>query len=265
MIRLLTLSGLAIALLILSACSVIASVAKEGALSVTGRSGWETFNLTGELPPEFGVDVTVWYAPIKINASCETDDFYSTDKRRRTHAKSFEQDFSTQAQTFNFKVPLKYSVGLCAMQIARVDMEINGRYGNKDWQRTYDDGGLRFVTALPEGSPVFNDKGILEIVGKCEWTFRDMPARGELVKILNCKGAGAYLQPDQLADKTVKFKIEVNPQERPYYDRTWIKFPEGWKPCLPKQGWLGCQEPPLFKTFKMNGQTCTVYPDCKEQ
>jgi hypothetical protein len=92
-----------------------------------------------------------------------------------------------------------------------------------------------------------------------------MPARGELVKILNCKGAGAYLQPDQLADKTVKFKIEVNPEERPYYDGAWIKFPEGWKPCAEEtKGWIWCKSPPTFKKFQMNGQTCTVYPNCTE-
>lgn len=263
--KLLPYSAVAIALLSISACSLIASAAKEGALSATGSSGWDTFNLTGELPPEFGIDATVWYAPITPSPSCETDSFYSTQKQRRTHAESFKQDFSPHAQTFHFKVPLKYSVGLCAMRIAKVDLEINGRYGDQEWQQSYDDGGLRFVTTLPKNSPDFDEKGLMEIVGKCEWWFQDMRARGQLSKLLNCKGAGAYLQPNQLAGKTVKFKIEVDPEETPYRDDTWIKFSNGWKPCAEdNEGWAWCQTPPTFKTFKMNGQTCTIYPGCTE-
>ncbi|MFL1553652.1 hypothetical protein ACI77I_32110, partial [Pseudomonas sp. D47] len=81
---------------------------------------------------------------------------------------------------------------------------------------------------------------------------------------LICKGAGAYVQRDQLPGKTINLDIGVNPEERPYYRDTWIKFPEGWKPCIPKEGWISCQTPPTFKTFQMNDQTCTVYPNCKE-
>jgi len=266
MSRLLPCSFIALALSSISACSFVASAAKEGALSVTGRSGSETFNLTGELPPEFGVKAVIWYRPIKPSSSCETDDFYSTEKRTRYYAKAYEQDFEGQAHTFSFKVPLSYSVGLCDMGISRVDMRIRGRYGDRDWQRTYDDAGLRFVSTLPAGSPDFDAKGLLEIIGKCEWLFRDMPARNELAKILNCKGAGAYLQADKLAGRSVKFKINVSPNERPYYDETWIKFTEGWKPCAEEtKGWIWCKTPPTFKTFKMNGKTCTVYPNCTEQ
>jgi hypothetical protein len=262
--RVLPLAALASALLVIGGCSLIVSAAKESALSVTGREGWDSFNLTGELPAEFGVEATVWYGPITPGASCETDNIYTAKKMPRSHAKSFEQDFHPQAQTFNFKAPLKYSIGLCAMKIGRVDMKIRGRFGHKDWQQAYDDAGLRFVKTLPKGSPGFNTKGILEVTGKCEWWFQDSKLVLELDKSLNCKGAGAYLQTDQLAGKTVKFKIEVNPEETPYRDDTWIKFPNGWKPCLPKEGWQRCQTPPQFKTFKMNGKTCTIYPGCTE-
>jgi hypothetical protein len=69
---------------------------------------------------------------------------------------------------------------------------------------------------------------------------------------------------DELPGKTVRLDIQTNPKERPYRDDTWLKLPEGWKPCLPKEGWQRCQTPPVFKTFQMNGQECTVYPNCKE-
>jgi hypothetical protein len=265
--RPLYLAAASIALLSLSACSVIASAAKEGALSVTGRSGWKTFNLTGELPPEFGIKAVVWYAPIAPSASCEKNDIYSDKKRTRTHAQVFEKDYNPQAHTFNFKVPLTYSIGLCAMEIARVDMRIRGRFGNKDWQTSYDDGGLRFVESHPIDSPHINENEnkSLVITGKCEWWFQDMRARGQLSKLLNCKGVGAYLNTNRLSNKTVELQIQVSPDETPYRDDTWIKFPNGWKPCeLDKDGWNWCQIPPIFKTFKMNDQTCTIYPGCTE-
>jgi hypothetical protein len=81
---------------------------------------------------------------------------------------------------------------------------------------------------------------------------------------LSCKGAGAYVQRDQLSGKTINLAVSLNPEEEPSHDETWIKFPEGWKPCAPKPGWRTCQTPPTFKTFQMNGQTCTVYPNCTE-
>jgi len=252
-------------LLSLSACSLIASAAKEGALSMTARSGSETFNLTGELPPDFGVEATIWYTPIKPSSSCETDNIYSSEKRTRFHAKAYEQDFEGQAHAFSFNVPLTYSVGFCNMEISKVDLKIRGRFGDQEWQNAYDDGGLRFVKTLPGYSPEFDEKGLLEIIGKCEWLFQDSRLSLQLDKSLKCKGAGAYLQTEKLANKTVKFKIEVNPEERPYYDETWIKFPRGWKPCAEEtKGWIWCKSPPTFKTFKMNGKTCTVYPNCTE-
>jgi hypothetical protein len=263
--RLLPLATLTTVLMGIGGCNFIIPVAKESALSVTGRAGWDSFNLTGELPAEFGVEATVWYGPISPSASCETDNFYTGKKMPRSYVKSFEQDFHPQAQTFKFKVPLKYSVGLCAMEIGRVDMKIRGRYGVKDWQKSYDDAGLRFVKALPEGSPDFDASGRLEIIGKCEWLFQDSKLVMGLSKLLNCKGAGAYLQVERLSEKTVNFNILVNPEERPYYDETWVKFPDGWKPCAEvRKNWIWCEIPPTFKTFRMNHKICTIYPGCME-
>src|SRR5690606_9565044 len=89
--------------------------------------------------------------------------------------------------------------------------------------------------------------------------------KGEIEKLLRCKGAGAYLLSQQLPGKTVRLDFSINPNEKPSYRNSWIKFPEGWKPCLPKPGgWVSCPTPPVFQTFKMNGQECTVYPNCTE-
>lgn len=37
-----------------------------------------------------------------------------------------------------------------------------------------------------------------------------------------------------------------------------------WKDCLGTEKSDRCQQPSLFKTFQMNGKTCTVYPGCTE-
>jgi hypothetical protein len=88
---------------------------------------------------------------------------------------------------------------------------------------------------------------------------------GEIEKRLICQSAGTSIKENNLPDKKIHLSLEVMPEEEPSRRNTWIKFPNGWKPCLPKKGWQSCQTPPVFQTFKMNGKTCSVYPNCKER
>lgn len=214
-----------------------------------------SFTLKGELPANFSLKAQAHYDVVN---SCVNG---------RSKAKSFTTEFQSTPQQYNFDIPVSYRDGLCEMQLARVGLFINGRYGEKDWQQTYDNGELRLVDALPEGAPDFQADGNLIKQSECTWWFQLSKARAhrdEISKLLNCKGAGAYLVGDTLLGKTVQLDFRVNPEEEPSHDDTWLKFPEGWKPCLPKPGWPNCQKPPVFKTFKMNGRECTVYPNCTE-
>ena len=223
----------------LSACASLASLTAD------------SFTFEGQLPTNFSMRAQAHYG---VANGC----------KGRSQARSFESGFQDAPQQYRFNIPVSYRDGLCEMQLARVGLYIHGRYGEKDWQRTYDNGGLVLVDALPQGAPAFDSDGYLSKTTECTWLFQISKLYLELSKLLSCNGAGAHLLRSELAGKTVRLDIRTNPEERPYRDDTWLRFPEGWKPCLPKEGWQRCQTPPLFQTFKMNGQECTVYPNCKE-
>jgi len=224
------------------------------ACSSLGAMGGESFTLEGELPANFSLKAQAHYG---VANGCDG----------RSQAKSFESGFQKDTQQYSFDIPVSYRAGLCEMRLARIGLFIHGRHGDKAWQQTYDNGSLVLVDQLPDGAPGFQADGTLTKQAECTWWFQVSHAIsrvGEIEKLLNCKGAGAHLVRDELPRKIVRLDFQVNPEEEPSHDDTWIKFPEGWKPCLPKEGWQSCQKPPVFKTFKMNGRECTVYPNCTE-
>ncbi|MDH1624049.1 hypothetical protein N5F07_23115 [Pseudomonas chengduensis] len=238
----LPLLGLPLLGLSLSACSSLAPL--------TG----ERFTLEGELPADFALKAQAHY---DVANNCNG----------RSQARSFESDFQSTPQQYRFNIPVSYRDGLCEMRLGRVGLFIHGRYGDKDWQRTYDNGGLTLVETLPLGAPSFEADGTLTKQAECTWLFQLSKAhsrQGQISKLLSCKGAGAYLVADELPGKTVRLNFRENPEEEPSYDRRWIKTDAGWRPCQGTESSDRCQNPPAFKTFQMNGQECTVYPNCTE-
>ncbi|WP_313281988.1 hypothetical protein [Stutzerimonas balearica] len=222
-----------------------------GCASLTGNR----FTLEGQLPANFAIRAQAHYG---VANSCDG----------RSQTRSFERDFEDTPHAYRFRIPVSYRDGLCEMQLARVGLFIHGRYGDKDWQRTYDNGGLLLVDTLPEGAPGFDASGTLSKTAECTWLFqlsRAQSRQGEISKLLICENAGAYLPRLELPAKHVQLSFKVNSAERPSRKNTWINTPTGWKPCLPKPGWQQCQDPPSFSMFKINEKKCTVYPDCTEQ
>ena len=226
----------------LSACNSIAAL--------TGDS----FTPEGQLPADFSIKAQAHYG---VANGCDG----------RSQAKSFESGFQDDPQHYSFTIPVSYRDGLCEMRLARVGLYIHGRYGDKDWQRTYDNGGLVLVDRLPEGAPNFEADGSLTNQAECTWLFQISKLRLELSKLLTCKGAGTYLVASELSGKTVRFNFNTNPQERPYMNGYWLQTPSGWKPCTGRWGTQFeelCTSPPQFRSFQMSGKQCTVYPNCTE-
>jgi hypothetical protein len=228
------------------------------ACSSLGNLGGESFTLAGELPANFFIKGQAYY-------------YVANDCDGRADVKTFKNSYQGQAQQYNFTIPVNYRDGLCEMALSKVDLFINGRYGDKDWQQTYADGGLLIVDKLPEGAPGFQADGSLTKQAECTWWFQLSKAKsrkGEISKLLNCKGAGAYLLRDELPGKTVKLEFRMNPEEEPSHDDTWVQFPGGWKPCLGKgidDSYGFCRgNTKDFRTFKMDDRVCTVYPNCTE-
>ncbi|MCU1718974.1 hypothetical protein [Pseudomonas sp. 5P_3.1_Bac2] len=223
----------------LSACSALSSLAGD------------SFTLEGELPSDFSLRAQAHY---NVANNCDG----------RSQAKSFETAFQKNPQHYSFKIPVNYRDGFCEMQLARVALFINGRYGEKDWQQTYANGSLVIVDKLPEKAPSFSADGRLTKQATCTWWFQESKVYLEISKLLNCKGAGAHLVLAELPGKKITLNFGVNPKEEPSYDRRWIETPTGWRLCQGTEKSDRCQTPPLFKTFKMNGRECTVYPNCTE-
>ena len=221
-----------------------------GCASLTGDS----FTFEGQLPANFAIRAQAHYG---VANSCDG----------RSQTRSFERDFEDTSHAYRFRIPISYRDGLCEMQLARVGLYIDGRYGDKDWERTYDNGSLVLVDTLPKGAPGFDASGTLSKTAECTWLFKMSTAisrKGEIDKLLSCKGAGAFLVTSELPDKIVSLSFKLSQNEEPAKVNTWIKTRGGWKPCLPKPGWQSCQSPPTFQKFKMQSRECSVYPNCTE-
>ncbi|MBC6627262.1 MULTISPECIES: hypothetical protein [unclassified Pseudomonas] len=233
---------------------------------MTERRGLDSFTLVADLPEGFGLSIIGWYGPVDKNRlNCQVTNLHNNKLQARELGKGVDIPINTEAKSTSRTIPLTYYVGACELRLGKVEMEIDGRYGKKNWQKTYSDAIFYIHKRAPDDEQGFDINGIRQVNAQCTWLFQESKLHLELTKLLTCKGAGANLQYDQLAGKTVKLAIEVNPEEKPYYDDTWIKFPNGWKPCKTEgNDWIWCRTPPTFQTFQMNGQTCTVYPGCTE-
>ncbi|WP_240915639.1 hypothetical protein [Metapseudomonas otitidis] len=215
-----------------------------------------TFRFEGALPKDFGLRAQARYA---LPEGCEA--------RYWDLIQEFEVPLEQGAPAYRFDIPVHYPVGGCQARLVRVGLFIHGRHGPLKWQKTYDNGNLQVVESLPAGAPDFDAAGVLHKQAHCGWWFQLSSAssrRGEIEKLLNCQGAGAHLPASGLVGKTVRLDFALDREEEPSYDRRWIKTPAGWKPCQGTETSDRCQTPPVFKTFKMNGRTCTVYPSCTE-
>ena len=249
----------------LSGCDFVGTFAKEMVVAASSHRGWSTFTFKGQLPAEFGIDAIAFYGPDDPSKSrCRAATFTPGKTVTRQHGQRYTAAISEHPQAFSFDIPLSYYEGLCGMKLGRVALEINVRYGKEKWQKTYADGDIYIGTTANPRTSYFDASGVLNINAECSFTFQESKLHFGISKLMSCKGPGAHLLRENISGKSVNLVITTKKEERPYYDQTWIKFPSGWKPCLPKKGWIKCQSPPTFKTFQMNGQTCTVYPGCTE-
>ena len=219
----------------------------------------ETFTFQGDLPKNFGLRAQAHYYPVDKGCSVS----------RRALLREFETEpmFENKERHYQFEIPVSYRAGTCAVKLRRVGLYIYGRYGEQDWQKTYELGGLYAVDQLPEGSPSFDGAGVMRKQAQCEWLFQLSKARSRrnsIEKMLVCKNAGAYLPINGLVGKAVVIDFLISEVEKPGWNRRWIKTKAGWKPCQGTAQSERCQVESTFKTFKLNGRECTVYPNCTE-
>lgn len=246
--------------------------------------GFEHFTLVGELPADFSSKITATYNPTQREGCTRTFYSYGLGKEvteLNQHFAIFETERNPQPQQIKQQIPLSYKLVGCTLQLASVDFKVVGHYGPDPVFDKYPSGaGLSVLAERTEQVPPFPADGTLKVHGLCSWLFQISTLRYDISKLLFChaadeqwqvaedfskrRGMGVAVVRSELPGKTVRMEFRVNPEEEPSHDDTWVKFPEGWKPCLPKPGWPNCQKPPVFKTFNMKGRECTVYPNCTE-
>jgi hypothetical protein len=260
--RVIVAGGLAMCL---SGCDLVGSFAKELVVDTFSYSGWSTFTFKGELPANFGIVAIAGYGPDDPNqSSCRAATFTPGKTVTRTHRQQYAATIKDQPQAFSFDIPLSYYEGLCGMKLGRVALEIDVRYGQEKWQTTYAGGNIYLGTTANARTSYFDASEVLNIPSTCSFMFQESRLNFGISKFMDCKGPGAHLLRKDLSGKVINLVITVNPEEEPATRDTWVKFPNGWKPCAHEGDWRWCRAPIKFKTFQMYGRTCTIYPGCTE-
>ncbi|WP_256666314.1 MULTISPECIES: hypothetical protein [unclassified Pseudomonas] len=225
----------------------------------------ESFTFQADMPENFTISPMAYYDSASGEA-CSGHNLIQSEQPKGV-------------RPVEFKLPLTDTAKGCSMVLTKVVLHIEGQWGKRELDMSLQTAGLSIHDEPSETVRPFPTSGPLVFQGQCQWLFRTMGPYRYIVKILECRAldangvvqkslAGAALQRDQLAGKTVKLMLAVAKEELPYFDRYWIKTTSGWKPC--KGNWGRdieelCVTPPQFKPFKMpDGRDCTVYPNCTE-
>ncbi|MDI2590063.1 hypothetical protein POF45_01275 [Pseudomonas sp. 681] len=266
---------------LMGACSWAGQMAKDTAEDVTGYYGPEHFTLIATTPANFDLTSKAQYAP-RAGQDCNVHVAALGGEVARHKQKTEQISAKETAQTESFTIPLEYHIAGCVMDLTRVSISVDGRYGPTSLDIGGDSGGIT-IRDMQEKT----DLGDINFRGVCSWLFQMSVARIKkdgISKILSCSGAdeqwkvpedrfskskpGGSLNRRDLPGKVVHLEVRFSPDEQPTFESKWQKFPNGWKPCLGK----GIDDPygfcrgntKDFRTFDMNGRKCTIYPGCTD-
>lgn len=275
-------SLLILAFPLFGACTSAGQISQSSIEDITSHYGSDSFTLVATAPANFGLTAKSQYSPL-VGEDCKAYSAGLGGEVTRRHQKTDQIDVKDIEQTARFDIPLSYRIAGCKMELTRVDMAIDGRYGTSSLDIGGDFGGITIKgnTTTVGSSSLANDNS--EFRGLCTWMFQLSVERIEkdgISKILSCSAAnsewnvpsdyfernkpGGNVQRSSIKNKEIKFTFRLAKDEEPSMDNRWIKTTEGWKPCQETATSERCQTPPVFKKFKINGRDCTVYPSCTE-
>jgi hypothetical protein len=239
--------------------------------STVGKS--DTFTLTADLPPNFAYVATVSYVPAP-GQSCTLG---KRDNLKPQFNRQWRTEYKPDAQ-----IEIHRTSKGCELVLYDIELEINATYGKDRGDFGGDLGNVAVRAELDSRDQgTFNAAGVSEFSGQCQWLFRTSGGLRRIVKILDCKNTDANgnvtrgrpfaaYTLDQLPGKTVKLKIKLADEERPYMKGTWVEVPGGWKRCMgdnfADQDAFCHGNFTDFSTFRMpdGRDTCTIYPGCTE-
>lgn len=275
-----------LALPLMGACSWAGQLTKDSAEAATSYYSADSFTLVATTPANFAFTSKAQYAPRK-GQGCDVYVSALGGSVTRHQQKSDKIEVKNIEQTARFNIPLAYHIAGCVMELTRVDTSIDGSYGPTSLDIGGDGGGISIKSADGGAAPKINDPDDIKFRGVCNWMFQLSVARIKkdgISKILSCNAAdeewsvpadpygrgkpGGTLNRSTLSGKTVHFEVRFSPEETPASDGKWQKFAKGWKPCLGKgvnDIYGFCRgNTKDFRTFKMNGRECTIYPGCTD-
>lgn len=222
----------------------------------------ESFTLQADTPENFTISPMAYYESAS-GGSCSGHN-------------RIESEQPKGVRPAEFKLPLTDTAKGCSMVLKKVVLNIKGQWGKRELDMDSVSAGLTIRDEPSETAPSLPMSDPLVFQRQCQWLFRTMGPYRYIVKILQCRAPdtngvaqkslpGTALQRDQLAGKTVKLVLTEAKDEQPYFGRSWLETPKGWKPCIETKETFRCKTPPVFTDFKMpDGRDCTVYPNCTE-
>ncbi|MBK5343940.1 hypothetical protein JFU48_21430 [Pseudomonas sp. TH49] len=266
---------------LIGACSFAGQMAKDSVEGVTSHYSSDHFILVATIPANFGFTSKAKYSP-KKGEKCEVYSPGLGGNVIRQQQKSNNTDAKNVEQTVSTDIPLKYNIADCSMELTRVSYELSASYGTGARDRDLELAGGLTVTDT-RGAQDQVSANASEQRGICSWLFQISTAKAKkdnIEKILSCSAAdqnwnvpddyskrkkpGGAVARDKLNKKIVTVVFHFSEIEEPSKDNRWIKTNLGWKPCQETAESVRCGVPPIFRSFKINGRECSIYPTCSE-
>lgn len=246
----------------------------------------ETFTIVGEVPTTFRLDIISYYQRDRVDECLR---YSAAAGRKISYQTGIKQTINVPNNGhYQVKVSTSYHAEGCHLPIQSVKIIAFGHYGKNLQENSMEQWGasLSLVDSaqLEITAPHFMQGQPKTYRSACTWFFRLM-ADNSLLKMLNCyaadeqwqipedkfKQAKVYdvLRRDEVANQIITINFRLTPKyDKPYFEGSWLKTENGWKPCYGKgenYPFGFCYNSSgKYKTFKMNGKTCTIYPNCTE-
>ncbi|KFE48765.1 hypothetical protein [Pseudomonas syringae] len=232
------------------------------ATSNAGHNINDTFNLKGTIPAKFGLYIRAIYSINEIGSNCRI----AVEKTsHEAYTREYTVDIAAFEQHMNFAVPLEHTQNECNLHLWNLDITIIARHNAVKEVATSENFGAYVLERLRDFQITTNSSGELHLFRKCSWRFTTGGPEGDSInRIFYCSGEHGSLPRKQLKNNVVNFVLKDLGEEPGYYG-AWVKFPNGWKPCALGPDASVCTQPREFKAFKIDGQLCTIYPNCTER
>lgn len=245
----------------------------------------QTFTLSGEVPTYFSLDIISYYQNDRADECLR---YSAKAGKRMSYFTGMKQTVEMSDKGhYEVNVPTSYYAAGCHLPIQSVKI-VAYEYYDKDLKETTMEqwaASLSFVNSdqLADEAPHFSLNKPMIYNSRCSNMLRIMGG-DLLVKILGCYNVDQHwqwiqnnktpkvydvLRRDELPNQSITVNLRHDPYDDvPYYGKAWEQIRKNWKPCYGKgknDPFGFCYNSPgKYRIFKMNGKTCTIYPQCTE-